>query len=714
MVKYKKPKPPPPFDNTKLTVNDVIHNVFRTTPSNIECIRKADEIRDKSSKIDTSKFIYDMSTQDIAAYLSCRVIYQDFSTYDVAKLLKYAINTTSSIDEDNTPVRMLLTGATGSGKTQTVKEVRNLLRMCKNQIHANAYIEYRFTSISDKGQSSTVTGASPGYIGFGQGETLHDKLVKACSHYNKIKQEIRHNITFPHLVLLFIDELDKADQSIMNPLNSLLSDGCIHDNKTGNIFTIPKSIKLIVCFTANFGADLMLKNRLTYDDHYDESKLRIRDELSSVRGYEECNIDRMGEIIPFFHPSKEHLRVILVKRFYDNLMNKKDTFSKKYGRVHIEDDILMKFIDAMVRKYENNRSIRDVVDSLDKAMINFLSQSFESFNEQCLSTNTVITLPLDPPAEMGFDSIPYSIDLTKDVLTQNNPNLIQALQNVENSRSLNQCLKRKDPVEFFSLSHPLMQKRSIGFIGHLSSNFNVIINQHNHHVVRGDPNLIRKYDQVVEENRTIKRSLRKLKGAIDNDKKIKKPSKEKLKRIINESSSIDRNNEDQDCNQKMITQQNHKKRSRSESSSSDHDQKNEKKSKRIKMIDQSSSKSQNGQQQSSSSSPTRHEKILIKKEDYGLHIMNRYHQQQHQQDTQEYSYEDEHEFIELDNEDHEKEDDTKKLYCSSCERLLPKSMYLELRKKGDKTYQYSLKTCSSCRRNQYRKKPSFEDFVYNH
>ena len=182
-----------------MTVADIIYAQKREIPSTFACIRKADELRDKLTNL-TSNSAYDMKIYEIATYLSCRVVYQDSSTFEVAKLLKGAINTSFTEDDNNVPTIMLLSGASGAGKTQTVKEVKKLLKMCKRQIHKDAYIEYRLASMNGEAQLSIVTGAAPGYTGWGETEPLYDKLVNACKHYDTFEQETRHDMLLPHLV----------------------------------------------------------------------------------------------------------------------------------------------------------------------------------------------------------------------------------------------------------------------------------------------------------------------------------------------------------------------------------------------------------------------------------------------------------------------------------------------------------------------------------
>ncbi|XLQ20714.1 MAG: AAA family ATPase [Candidatus Moraniibacteriota bacterium] len=141
---------------------------------------------------------------NISKQLSAHVIGQDNALHKIADTL---VRSASGIGNENRPNgSFLFLGTTGTGKTLTAKVLANELYDNKN-----ALIRIDMSELMEKHNTSKLLGAPAGYVGYGEGGTLTEK--------------VRRN---PHSVVLF-DEIEKAHPDVFNILLQILEDGLITD-----------------------------------------------------------------------------------------------------------------------------------------------------------------------------------------------------------------------------------------------------------------------------------------------------------------------------------------------------------------------------------------------------------------------------------------------------------------------------------------------------
>jgi hypothetical protein len=472
-----------------------------------ECILKARELIKKCIESETinKKSIYDMTKEDITLYIHHRVLYQIDAAEDVAKTLRMAMRSVPTSPEDNKPFKFFLNGTIGVGKTEMVKVVKTLLRM--NDVHKDAFIEYRFGGINQNNQATVLTGASPGYIGFTDKTSLYHLLTKASAYYRNVPEE---GLFKPHLILLFIDELDKANKDIMNNLNSLLSDGVVSGD--GNrIYRVPVNTRLIIAMTANFGSNAIIRCNANADEHYDIAKCWVTREME-MRDYKDCDIDRVGVIIPLFPATKENLVIILIKRMYNKLANV-DAFSTKYGHPKISNKALIQFVESLIKDYTVSKGIRHICDTLDREVNSFLDKNLEHFDNSIAKN---MKIPLVIPPTIGFDVIPYDEE-TKETFIQSSPILSMFAKDRSTLRSIKKSLVSGQDIQYLSMNHPAIATPGINV---LSPHLTIIINNHNHYGEGNhhtDPLFLEKFEKVVQDNTQMVQKMKMIKGLIDTE-----------------------------------------------------------------------------------------------------------------------------------------------------------------------------------------------------
>lgn len=108
--------------------------------------------------------------------------------------------------------RALLLGPSGVGKTMSAEMIAELT--------GRPVIYEPMNQYNDGQAKSMITGAAPGYTGYGDGGSLASKLIKA-------NEDTALNGTPPPIVIL--DEIEKADKSIFDTLMQALDKGRLKD-----------------------------------------------------------------------------------------------------------------------------------------------------------------------------------------------------------------------------------------------------------------------------------------------------------------------------------------------------------------------------------------------------------------------------------------------------------------------------------------------------
>ncbi len=161
--------------------------------------------------------------------LRARVKGQDAAIRQIVTVLKRSVLGFSGMQHSSgtKPKGVLfLAGPTGTGKTEMVKAVTELLFGDER-----SYLRFDMSEYSAENSDQRLFGAPPGYVGYDQG--------------GQLTNAVRAN---PFRVLLF-DEVEKAHPSIMDKFLQILEDGRMTDGQGQTVYFS----ETIIFFTSNVG-----------------------------------------------------------------------------------------------------------------------------------------------------------------------------------------------------------------------------------------------------------------------------------------------------------------------------------------------------------------------------------------------------------------------------------------------------------------------------
>ncbi len=287
--------------------------------------------------------------------LAGRIMGQDQAIDTVSKAMKIAC--TGLNEEDKPIVSMLFVGPTGTGKTETAKQLADVLDRKLVRVDMSEYV--------DETAVNRINGASAGYVGYDDG-SVFAKLLKGNEE-----------------CVLLLDEVEKAHPKVFDTLLQILDNGILHDNK-GNDINFRKAI---IIMTSNSGIQNMDKRALGFNSVEEV-------DVKNSKGISECVdaalrktfrpefINRIDYIIQFDPLSREESRriaqrmmgkltkklpntVIVSDECYDALADK--GMDIKYGAREIK-----RYINSEIKSSIAEAIVDNEISKDDKIIINFI------------------------------------------------------------------------------------------------------------------------------------------------------------------------------------------------------------------------------------------------------------------------------------------------------------------------------------------------------
>ena len=276
--------------------------------------------------------------QNLEKHLSKKVIGQSEAIEKISKAIR---RNKSGISDENRPIgSFIFLGPTGVGKTE-------LSRQLANEVFggSKSLIKIDMSEFGEKHKTSQLLGAPAGYVGYGEGGTLTEKIRRQ-----------------PYSVVLF-DEIEKAHPDTFNLLLQLLEDGELTDSQGRKV-----SFKnTVVILTSNLGASEMMNEKsLGFEVESSSKKNHSKNEKFARKALEKVLkpelLNRFDGIITFQSLSKTEIGKIfdILLADLNNRLLRKGLNLKV--RKSAKDFIIEKGYDAKNGARPLRRAIEDLLE----------------------------------------------------------------------------------------------------------------------------------------------------------------------------------------------------------------------------------------------------------------------------------------------------------------------------------------------------------------
>lgn len=318
---------------------------------------------------------------DIEAHFRVRIRDQDTAIQHIAASLSRAL---SSIPEEgvifnkaddqesseSSIYTMTLCGPTGCGKTETVLALKNFFGMDTGYEYESQFVELDGSTYGESTQINSVTGGGAGLIGYQDGNSLSERLLKAIADYQTSEEA-----PLPPYLMLFIDEIDKADPGFLRNLNGLLGAGK-YVSPSGNSFYLPAGVLLFVVLTANYGAQAIVEMGARNDEL---AQKYIEEDMRSLQ-MQNYTIGRLGQILPYYPIKREILYAIMADKL--DAFIARSPIAKRHGVHNIlyKDEVKARLINTVLDKWDTECGIRGSMEQLFKTINLLFEISFAKLN----------------------------------------------------------------------------------------------------------------------------------------------------------------------------------------------------------------------------------------------------------------------------------------------------------------------------------------------
>ncbi|BDR61213.1 ATP-dependent Clp protease ATP-binding subunit [Lactobacillus xylocopicola] len=257
---------------------------------------------------------------DLAAKLKRAVIDQA----DAINVITDAIARKQVFKDNNRPTgSFLLTGPTGVGKTELAKQLA--IQLFGGEDHL---IRLDMSEYQDQMAVNKLIGSAPGYVGYGEGGQLTEK--------------VRHQ---PYSLIL-LDEIEKANPQVFNALLQIMDDGRLTDAQ-GRTVSFKDTI-LIMTSNAGYSDNLLQNGKVDHDKLVSALEAYFRPEF----------LNRLDAIVPFNSLTRSDMTKI-IDLYLDKMAH---VLTKKGVKVDVSATAKAYLADKGYDKKFGARPLRRVVE----------------------------------------------------------------------------------------------------------------------------------------------------------------------------------------------------------------------------------------------------------------------------------------------------------------------------------------------------------------
>lgn len=294
-------------------------------------------------------------------------------TMDVIKRIVSGMSNLNSGNTNKPRGIMFFAGPTGTGKTETAKQIAKNLFLSQD-----ALVTFDMSEYASENADQRLLGAPPGYVGYEAGGQLTNAVNKN-----------------PFSVFLF-DEIEKASPKIMDKFLQILGEGRLTDGQGKTVYFNES----IIIFTSNLGvympdpSDFTGKRKIpafSPEDTYETIRNRV---TKSIEQYFKSNLgrpellNRIGDnIVVFNFIEDKNVRKILDLKIERIIQSMKQ--NKKIN-LFVAEEVRIKLVELCKEtcKDKGGRGIENVIES---ALINPIARYMY---DECISGGTLDVLSL--------------------------------------------------------------------------------------------------------------------------------------------------------------------------------------------------------------------------------------------------------------------------------------------------------------------------------
>ncbi|WP_064602732.1 ATP-dependent Clp protease ATP-binding subunit [Photobacterium sp. J15] len=267
---------------------------------------------------------------------------------DAIKAISDAIRRNrAGISESKRPIgSFLFLGPTGSGKTALAKALTEFLLDDETRI-----IQLDMSEYMERHEVSKMIGAPPGYIGYGEGGQLTEK--------------VRRN---PYSVVL-LDEIEKAHPDVFNMLLQILEDGHLTDAQGRQV----SFRNTVIIGTSNLGVETLGPDRkqigfmYSVTPSYEEAKHNVLQEVK--RFFKPEFLNRLDDIIVFHFLERNH--VLLIAHMM--IAELKKRLGEKEIQLNVNEEVISKLAtDGFDINYGARPLRREIEKQLENPLASYL------------------------------------------------------------------------------------------------------------------------------------------------------------------------------------------------------------------------------------------------------------------------------------------------------------------------------------------------------